>query len=239
MRIIFSRKGFDTGSGGHPSPIIDGRPISLPIPTSRRSETSYGQLGLGEIVERTTRGKIGPDHLCHEDPMFAGGECIFGQCGAAQSHLANQEVQTGDVFLFFGLFREEKTAEKHHRIFGYLRVNQVIAGPTAASLKGLPRAHPHTLGEWNTNNTVYRGRGRACSLAPQSLRLTQPGGPLLHWTVPEWLRDIGLTFHGDPNRWLGRNRLQVVARGQEFVTDIGEQSQPRRWLDAVIDAIEA
>jgi hypothetical protein len=26
VRIIFSRKGFDSGSGGSPSPIIDGKP---------------------------------------------------------------------------------------------------------------------------------------------------------------------------------------------------------------------
>jgi hypothetical protein len=239
VRLIFSRKGFDTGSGGYPSPIVDGRPISLPIPTSRRSETSYAQLGLGEIVERTTRGKIGPDHLCHEDPMFVGDECIFGQCGAAQSHLANQGVGLGDVFLFFGLFRDEKTAERHHRIFGYLRVDEVIGTPTAAKLGGLSRTHPHTLGDWNANNTVYRGPGRACRLAHGSLRLTQAGGPVQHWVVPEWLRDMGLSFHGKPDRWLAKDRLQIVARGQEFVANIGTDSEPRRWLDAVIEATEA
>ena len=99
MRVILSRKGFDTGSGGTASPIVAGRPISLPIPTRRRSATTYDHLGLGEIVERVTRGKIARDHLCHEDPMFAGGQCLFGQCGAAQSHLRNRGVGIGDVFL--------------------------------------------------------------------------------------------------------------------------------------------
>jgi hypothetical protein len=37
MKIVFSRKGLDSGAGGFPSPIIDGRPISLPIPTRIRS----------------------------------------------------------------------------------------------------------------------------------------------------------------------------------------------------------
>lgn len=46
MRIIFSRKGFDTGSGGKPSPIVDGRPISLPIPATRNSRTTYAILAL-------------------------------------------------------------------------------------------------------------------------------------------------------------------------------------------------
>ena len=33
MRLIFSRKGFDTSNGGGPSPImLDGRMLTLPIP---------------------------------------------------------------------------------------------------------------------------------------------------------------------------------------------------------------
>ena len=35
MKVILSRKGFDSCYGGHPSPILpDGRMISLPIPSS-------------------------------------------------------------------------------------------------------------------------------------------------------------------------------------------------------------
>ena len=73
----------------------------------RRSATTYDALGLGDVVERVTRGRIARDHLCHEDPMFTGGECLFGQCGSAQSHLRNNGVGLGDVFLFFGLFADE------------------------------------------------------------------------------------------------------------------------------------
>jgi hypothetical protein len=51
MRVIFSRKGFDSAAGKVPSPIIEGEPISLPIPTERRSETSYRAAGFGKIVE--------------------------------------------------------------------------------------------------------------------------------------------------------------------------------------------
>ena len=35
MKIILSRKGFDSSSGGGPSPIVDGRCLSLPIPEVR------------------------------------------------------------------------------------------------------------------------------------------------------------------------------------------------------------
>lgn len=238
MRVILSRKGFDTGSGGTASPIVAGRPISLPIPTRRRSATTYDHLGLGEIVERVTRGKIARNHLCHEDPMFAGGQCLFGQCGAAQSHLRNRGVGIGDVFLFFGLFADEHTGERHHRIFGYLRVDDVISLSTG-ELGSLERPHPHTLGEWNENNTIYRGTGDVANRDHEALRLTQPSGPLRHWIVPDWLKPARLSFHGKPERWLADNRLEVVARGQEFVADVGDDGTAHDWLGRTIEAIRS
>lgn len=238
MRIIFSRKGFDTGSGGTASPIIDGKPISLPIPTSRRSITTYDHLGFGEIVEHVTRGRIARDHLCHEDPMFTRGQCLFGQCGAAQSHLRNQGVGIGDVFLFFGLFSDERTSERHHRIFGFLQVEEMIS-PADRELGPLDRPHPHTLGEWNANNTVYRGAGAVARRDHDELRLTQPGGPLCHWIVPSWLQPIGLSFHSKPERWLAEDRLKIVARGQEFVANIGDDVAAREWLNWMIEAIRS
>jgi hypothetical protein len=238
VRIVFSRKGFDTGSGGSASPIIASRPISLPIPTRRRSVTTYDDLGLGEIVERVTRGKIARDHLCHEDPMFRGGQCLFGQCGVAQSHLSNMGMGIGDVFLFFGLFADEHTGERHHRIFGYLRVDN-MGSPATFEFGPLDRPHPHTLGEWNENNTIYRGAGEVAKTDHKALRLTQPGGPLRHWTVPGWLKSVGLSFHGKPERWLTDDRLEVVARGQEFVADIGNDPMAHDWLNRTIEAIRS
>jgi hypothetical protein len=41
VRIIFSRKGFDSASGGCPSPIVDGMPIPLPIPTRQPIATIH------------------------------------------------------------------------------------------------------------------------------------------------------------------------------------------------------
>jgi hypothetical protein len=56
MRIIFSRKGFDSASGGTRSPIIDGVPYGLPIPTDKYpSETTYGHLSLGDRVSQTNK----------------------------------------------------------------------------------------------------------------------------------------------------------------------------------------
>ncbi len=238
MRIIFSRKGFDSAAGKAPSPIINGRPFSLPIPTSWRSETTYEILGLGEIVENASNGRIARNKLCHEDPMFSGKRCAFGQTGSAQSHLRNQGVAIGDVFLFFGLFSDEITNEKHHRVFGYQKVEKIHelgTHPTEDDQPvGFPSRHPHTLGEWNNNNTLYLGEGATCMTASKELRLTQDGGPISTWKIPHWLFKTGLSFHGKKERWIAPDTLNLVARGQEFVCDIGTSHEPATWLDKMI-----
>jgi len=242
MRISFSRKGFDSAAGKVPSPIVNGEPISLPIPTTRRSETTYELAGLGDIVARTTKGRLRPEDFCHEDPMFHDGKCAFGQTGAAQSHLARQGVGIGDVFLFFGLFTGENGRDWHHRIFGFLQVEEVRTlgkHPSESDRpEHFPRRHPHTIGEWNENNTIYLGRGAKAKRAHEGLRLSKPEGPVSRWLVPPWLPPIGLSYHRKASRWAGENELQVVGRGQEFVTDIGDAMQPNAWLTAMIDAIE-
>ncbi|RIV75592.1 Nmad3 family putative nucleotide modification protein [Pelagerythrobacter aerophilus] len=243
MRIILSRKGFDSTSGGGPSPIIGGRPLSLPIPAAEHSRTTYGALGLGEHAARASRGRIGAGDHCHHDPMFlADGTCLFGQCGAAQTHLANRGVGGGDVFLFFGLFRDEDTGEPHHRIFGYLEVERRIdlASCDAVTLAGLrDQGHPHAIAMHGRNDAIYSGRGREVGGAPHLLRLTVPGGPPSLWRRPVWLRCGGLSYHDRTDRWLPGGRLRAVSRGQEFVAEIGRRKAPREWLARVIAAIEA
>ena len=241
MKIVFSRKGFDSGSGGAPSPIIDGRPVSIPIPVRDRSATTYGDLGLGPIVQRATRGRLTAADLCHDDPMFESGRCAFGQTGAAQSHLANQGVGIGDVFLFFGLFSQPDGGDPHHRIFGYLDVTDVTKPGTLPTPSDQPtgfrRRHAHTIGTWNENNTIYSGPGDTAATDDPGLRLSVPNGPVSHWTVPSWLRDTGLTYHGDPTRWESNGILRSVARGQEFVADTTGSPEAARWLRSVLAMI--
>lgn len=241
MKIVFSRKGFDSAAGGAPSPIIDGRPISLPIPTRSRSLTDYGTLGLSKHVERVTKGRLNRSTLCHYDPMFERGRWAFGQTGAAQSHLSNHGVGVGDVFLFFGLFAVEGGEDRHHRIFGYLEVEgvkRIGPSPDAASQPaGFSHRHPHTIGEWNPNNTIYLGRGHVAETAPEPLRLSRRGEQVTRWRVPSWLRKAGLTFHGNPARWVGEETLTLVGRGQEFVADVTAIPEASIWLAQVKAAI--
>ena len=239
MRIILSRKGFDSSAGGGPSPIVDGRPVSLPIPDSKGlSRTTYGELGLAELVERASRGKLGSEDLCHHDPMFLDdGTCAFGQTGAAQTHLERQGAGVGDVFVFFGLFADEETGEPHHRIFGYLRVDEVVELSQGASPEMLALNHPHAIGMHGSNDVIWRGEGRVARFASEKLRLTVPGGPPSLWHRPDWLKRGGLSYHDRADRWVRGGRLRSVARGQEFVADIGRRQAPRVWLERIIAEI--
>jgi hypothetical protein len=244
MKLIFSRKGFDSASGGAPSPIIEGEPSSLPIPKGRYpAETSYSAAGFGEIVERVTKRLKRPiltSELCHEDPMYWNGRWAFGQCGAAQSHLEKNRVGVGDVFLFYGLFALDGR-DRHHRIFGYLKIEEVRRLGRRPSKDdnpdGFPRRHPHTIRDWDANNTLYLGSGFKARTAPPCLRLTKPGASVSTWSVPSWLKAAGLTYNSNPARWVGDGELHVALRGQEFVTDIAEQAEALKWLHDVEAAV--
>ncbi|MBD2840839.1 hypothetical protein IB285_01060 [Erythrobacter sp. KMU-140] len=247
MRIIFSRKGFDSTAGGGPSPIIDGRPVSLPIPdTKGLSRTTYGSLGLGDLTSKASRGKYGAKELCHHDPMFLDdGTVMLGQCSSSQGHLSKQGVGPGDVFLFFGLFEGDATGGKHHRIFGWMNIAAVVEVSKADELdshvqRAISVDHPHFIGMHAGNDAVYFGLGGTASRASDALRLTVPGGPVGLWRRPPWLERGGITYFADKDEnWPAPDRMYRVGNGQEFVANVGERSVPRKWLDQIIAEIKA
>ncbi len=150
--MILSRKGFDSGSGGRPSPIFpDGTTFSLPIPSGDEEafeDLQHGDVDIASVVTGVTNGRMSGQNLIHLDPDLnfdtyryrkerAGWQewrGMLGQAGIAQSHLNNQGVGSGDVFLFFGLYpRVEKTAQSWrfvrgapelHVLWGWLQVDQ-------------------------------------------------------------------------------------------------------------------
>jgi len=120
MKVILSRKGFDSSAGGHASPILpDGTMLSLPIPSSHDS-LSYGAITapggstLADIIhDLAGRARIAgkgahldPDLERRSRPRLPGWRPSFGQIGAASGHLRNQDVGPGDLFLFYGWFRQ-------------------------------------------------------------------------------------------------------------------------------------
>ncbi len=235
MKIVFSRKGFDSSSGGGPSPIVDGVPVSLPIPAVRGMPgPSYFSLGLSCHVRHASRGKLSGRSRAHHDPMFReDGTCLFGQYGAAQAHLENRGVGVGDLFIFFGLFREGQE-KPHHRIFGWLNVDRIVrhGDPGMEALRRL--GHPHALAPHGRNDAIWCGRGSTAKNIHPDLRLTMEGASPSLWRVPTWLEKVGLSYHDRRDRWLGGDVLQSVARGQEFVADIGDHAEAQQWVRRIL-----
>ena len=85
--------------------------------------------------------------------------------GAAQTHLENNNVKVGDLFLFWGWFRETITLNKkkvfsredpgHYRFFGWLQIGKIIhlgKDPSwyleETEQNPDTTSHPHTIGHW-------------------------------------------------------------------------------------------
>lgn len=239
-RVILSRKGFDSKFGGCPSPIFpDGTMYSLPI-----GEAYYGRplhyrdlyhcnTNIGDVVEDLTGGRLKSRCLVGLDPDVRpealrrrpdGWRGLFGQTGASQTHLANQGVEAGDVFLSFGLFRQaQKTpdgwrfvrgAPKLHILWGWLQIEQVCK---IDEIRHDPKF------EWATyhcqfsrpddpRNTLYVATRQLNLNIPlttpgagvfprfdERLVLTKPGDPASQWRLPRWFypdrNQTPLTYH--------------------------------------------
>ena len=184
MKIILSRKGFDTVNGGCASPYIPdsgGTLLSLPIPISPSdgkrtySELAYKGLSYDLLLKQLNTKK--EYHTCHLDPDIradiwlkapANWQPVFGQTGSAQGHLWKQNVGAGDLFLFFGWFRQVQQtidggfrfvpkAPNLHVIYGYLQVERVLTNPEDMMRYGW---HPHADISMrnNKNNALYLAR---------------------------------------------------------------------------------
>ncbi len=244
MRIILSRKGFDASAGGVASPILpNGSLISLPIPDPA-SRIHYNDLTihnqkLGRIVADLTRERINSQHFAHLDPDLDAGTYprepgwrpLFGQEGAALGHLANEGIRIGDLFLFFGWFRQAHFIEGHyqfirespdlHTIFGWLQVGAIIPGKQlAGNAPSWARYHPHCLRPQSDKNQIFvaadelnLGLGSTMRLGAGLLKLFRPILQLTSpyssrrsmWRLPHWIfPDNGkpaLSYHKDPSRW--------------------------------------
>jgi hypothetical protein len=188
VRIILSRKGTDSKNGGLPSPIFpDGRMVSLPIEGVPGVDVTFRDLSLSDL----NLGKVVGDLLGDEDAAFAavhldpdinrdlmnrpaGWRAAFGQARGAQTHLSNQGVTTGDLFIFFGWFRNVefqlgrwkyiRGAPDLHVAFGWLQVAEIasIGRDATPLLKRYPwlARHPHVshASDIGPSNTIYIAR---------------------------------------------------------------------------------
>lgn len=209
MKLILSRKGFDSSAGGCPSPVFpDGSFYALPIPDKKSrityQELSYQGVNIGKLVADLTGDPRRFAHYAHLDPDLipdvypraTDWRPLLGQSGSAQGHLRKQEVGVGDVFLFFGLFRRVekcgegwrfiKSAPPFHALWGWLQIGQIHKVDQLAEEElAWARYHPHFHGQLDASNTLY--------LASETLRL---GG-----------MDIGLPGAGTFRQMHDRYRL--------------------------------
>ncbi len=179
MKLILSRKGFDSGSGGCPSPVFpDGSMFSLPIPDSnsniKYSEIEDREINMGQLVFDLTYGKMQRDDPAHLDPDLnpdvlpreAGWQPSLGQAGGPQTHLDNQKVGIGDLFLFFGLYqsveeiggkwRFDRKARREHVLWGWLQIGAVHkVGQLREGELDWAAYHPHLQYRSRKNNTLY------------------------------------------------------------------------------------
>ncbi len=183
MKIVFSRKAFDSQHGRVPNPVFpDGASLPLPIPDrlspTRFEDVQWRNTSLGPLVECLTKGRVPEHYMCHLDPDLredalprpTGWRPAFGQFAAAQGHLENQGVGPGDLFLFFGRFRAVeplgtmwryvRNAPVVHKLFGWLQVSEALRvgrePEHALAVHPWLSAHPHLNGQrWPANNTIY------------------------------------------------------------------------------------
>lgn len=185
MKVILSRKGFDSANGGIASPIFEnGTMISFPIPSMDKDtydELYYGEEAYSRILhDLQYKGK----NNCHVDPdldqgrrkkKITGWFPAFGQIGSAASYLKNIGVEVGDIFLFFGNFHfvEKKNGfykyiqksgnfykdDDIHVIWGYLQIGDIISDPEKQKAIGW---HPHSCDAKRNNktNVIFRASDR-------------------------------------------------------------------------------
>lgn len=240
MKLILSRKGFDSSAGGVPSPIVDGRPVSLPIPTRMPTPITFGDLPepIPTLVEQLTRNRHTRATPCHLDPDIdptclpraPGWRGSLGQVGAAQGHLRHQRVGEGDLFLFWGLFRPMTRVRgrwsfdglAEHRLFGWLQIGEVIPlgadGSHALERDPWLVDHPHVRTGWSDSNTLYLAADRL-QLGDHSTH--RPGSGLLtsgrRLTHREALR---------PSLWAVPDWLNPTTGGVGMT-----YHPPQRWSD--------
>jgi hypothetical protein len=265
MKVILSRKGFDSSYGGHASPILpDGTLLSLPIPSRydkiKFAELSYDDYSYYQIIKQLNpHSKIKESYSCHLDPdirkdVFTRDTDwvpLFGQSDTALSHLQNMNVQVGDLFLFFGWFKEtEKIGKKLqyrsgakdlHIIYGYLQIGKIYDD---SKFPDHINYHPHTNSRFQRKrNCIYQASerlsfapdypGAGCFTFHEALVLTKQGAySRSQWELPPFFskNKIAISYHpGNPYK---DGYFQAAAKGQEFV--IEENAEVTSWAESLI-----
>ncbi len=263
MKVILSRKGMDSKSGGMASPILpDGTLLSLPIPDktvgTAYKDLSYKGQSFEEII-RQLRPKFdfSKNPKCHLDPDIYEDikgrvakkdewKPAFGQHGVSAVHLDKFDVGIGDIFLFYGMFQKtmyqpDKTlyfvrnAPIVHIIYGYMKVRKILREKQEIEHYSW---HPHGVNSDRPNNRLYLPDTYGTFQYDDSLVLTKRGQDNRRlWALPAFFGEdgISISWQGDNCPMLkdGYAELNSACRGQEFVVTASTPQQQRNLCDWV------
>jgi hypothetical protein len=188
------------------------------------------------MVEQLSQGRVKARWGAHLDPDLVPGAVprapgwrpSLEQCDVAQGVLRRHGVTVGDLFLFFGWFRDVEarlTGLRYHRgspdrhvLFVWLQVGEVLR-PAVDRVPPWAAEHPHVVHSYRPGNTMYVGADRL-TLDGVSLDLpgvgvfaryrkdlcrTASGRSRSVWSLQPWLDPRGgrapLGGHGKLDRW--------------------------------------
>lgn len=232
MKLILSRKGFDSSNGKCPSPILpDGTLLSLPIPSDKSDADTYSALQWnGKTFDKIIyslhpKTSLQANSFCHLDPDIRADvkkrsmewQPAFGQRSSSLSVLRNNGVGIGDLFLFFGWFKEteyapngelryKRNAPDLHIIYGYMQIGSIIEKKENVPVWLTNHPHVSYNDSWAKNINALFIPSQALSLLPnikgcdvlnfrEDRVLTKRGYSRGKWDLPSFFRDVKITYH--------------------------------------------
>jgi hypothetical protein len=182
---------------------------------------------------------------------------IYGQNEGHQSELDRLGIGEGDLFLFYGLYREVdqhleyvRGTKARHILWGWLSIGQMIPVPHRAAAPAWTWYHPHVVDDAPDNNVIYIQADSCLNGLPgagtfsysRELELTCPGKSCSVWSLPDWFdparTERPLRRNCKRDRWKplanGRWQLQTTSPGQEFVFDASVYPEAVGWVEDLI-----
>lgn len=270
MKVSFSRKGFDSSYGKQANAIMpDGTLLPFPIPEEKEASDKYGLLNHNEqsffeiISSLKPRTKLTESHYCHLDPdlrrdvkpRLDGWEPAFGQCDSSLSELKNNNFGLGDLFLFFGWFRETEFFKNRLRykrgapnlqlIYGYMQVGNIMKYDS--DIPEWLYAHPHIprILAGSVKDAIFLPSKRL-SFAPElpgagmlkyapELILTAPNMTRSKWKLPDFFKEDSIRIGHAPKQPGNGEYFQSATIGQEMVWEASPKAI--EWIKSICSLV--
>ena len=269
MKIIFSRKGIDSAYGKGVSPIFpNGYMLSIPIPVKGKEKgIHYTKMRFNGQSIKSYMKQLNlriNQSTCHCDPYINANVTVkerswipsFGSHGAAASHLINEEVSIGDLFLFFGTFQKVKREDSKwcfdrknkplHVLFGFMLVDQILKMNKKQDKKDAAKLglqdHPHFVNEYPVNNILFIGDKDKSGMFTfnEKLILSHNGKTKSIWKVPSFFDECEISRNRNKSRFTKQKDFvlwKTVSIGQEFVCQPNQQLTT--WASQLIESHQA